>query len=128
MKFKVDENLPVEVADLLRQAGYDALTVVEQHIGGSDDSKIASICRQESRVLVTIDTDFANIRNYPPGDYSGLLVLRLKKQDKNHVLDVLTRLTKVLLEEPLDGYLWIVEDERIRIRKGGSGSDLESKI
>jgi len=34
MKFKVDENLPVEVADLLRQAGYDATTVVEQHLGG----------------------------------------------------------------------------------------------
>jgi predicted nuclease of predicted toxin-antitoxin system len=30
MKFKVDENLPVEVASLLRQAGYDAATVSEQ--------------------------------------------------------------------------------------------------
>jgi predicted nuclease of predicted toxin-antitoxin system len=29
MKFKVDENLPREVADLLRGAGHDATTVIE---------------------------------------------------------------------------------------------------
>jgi hypothetical protein len=27
MEFKVDENLPVEVADLLRQVGYDAVSL-----------------------------------------------------------------------------------------------------
>ena len=32
MRFKVDENLPVEVAEMLRQAGHDAATVLEQHL------------------------------------------------------------------------------------------------
>jgi predicted nuclease of predicted toxin-antitoxin system len=44
MVFKVDENLPVEIADLLRQAGYDAVTVFDQHLEGSTDSDIASVC------------------------------------------------------------------------------------
>jgi predicted nuclease of predicted toxin-antitoxin system len=30
MKFKVDENLPREVCDLLSRAGYDAASVGEQ--------------------------------------------------------------------------------------------------
>jgi predicted nuclease of predicted toxin-antitoxin system len=30
MKFKIDENLPVEVAEVLRQAGYEAATVHDQ--------------------------------------------------------------------------------------------------
>ena len=34
MRFKIDENLPVEAAELLRQAGHDAVTVLEQHLGG----------------------------------------------------------------------------------------------
>lgn len=34
MRFKVDENLPIEVAEMLRQAGHDAATVLEQHLGG----------------------------------------------------------------------------------------------
>jgi len=30
MKFKIDENLPVEAAELLKGAGYDAMTVWEE--------------------------------------------------------------------------------------------------
>jgi hypothetical protein len=36
--------------------------------------------------LVTLDTDFCDIRKYSPQDYHGLIVLRLKRQDKPHVL------------------------------------------
>lgn len=34
VQFKLDENLPDEAADLLRAAGHDALTVLDQHLGG----------------------------------------------------------------------------------------------
>lgn len=30
MKFKTDENLHIEVAERLRAAGYDAMTIVDQ--------------------------------------------------------------------------------------------------
>jgi hypothetical protein len=33
---------------------------------------------------VTLDLDFANIRAYPPGKHAGIVVLRLKHQDKIH--------------------------------------------
>jgi predicted nuclease of predicted toxin-antitoxin system len=44
MRFKVDENLPIEVAELLQQANHDALTILEQQLGGHADFNIASIC------------------------------------------------------------------------------------
>jgi len=116
MEFKLDENLPVEVADLLRQVGYDAVTVLEQHLGGSSDPDIASICQEEGRVLITLDTDFADIRVYPPAQFPGLIVLRLRQQDKPHVLEVIERLIPVLSSEPLEHFLWIVEETRLRIR------------
>lgn len=34
MKFKIDENLPVEAVLLLREAGHDALSVHEQGLRG----------------------------------------------------------------------------------------------
>jgi predicted nuclease of predicted toxin-antitoxin system len=37
MKFKVDENLPVEVAEAFQHAGYDATTVVQQGLAGQKD-------------------------------------------------------------------------------------------
>jgi predicted nuclease of predicted toxin-antitoxin system len=116
MEFKVDENLPVEVADLLRQIGYDAVTVLEQHLGGSPDPDIASVCQQEGRVLITLDTDFADIRVYPPAQFPGLIVLRLNRQDKPHVLKVVNRLIPMLSSESLEHLLWIVEETRVRIR------------
>lgn len=115
-RFKVDENLPVEAAEHLRQAGYDAETALDEHLGGSSDADILAACQREARALLTLDTDFADIRAYPPGQYAGLIVLRLKRQDKPHVLEILARLLPVLASEPLAGRLWIVEEERIRIR------------
>ena len=119
MKFKVDENLPVEVAEVLRDAGHDAVTVVEEGLGGREDEAIAGACRREGRVLVTLDVGFADIRGYPPGDYKGLMVLRLRRQDKWHVLGVVERVMELLTKEPLEGRLWIVEEARVRIRGGG---------
>ena len=116
MRFKVDENLPTEVAEMLRQAGHDAATMLGQGYGGSADEQVAILCQRESRVLVTLDMDFADIRNYPPAEFPGLIVLRLRQQDKPCVLDVLTRLVQVIRTEPLEGHLWIVEESRVRIR------------
>ena len=116
MRFKIDENLPSEVAELLREVAYDAITVGEQHLAGSDDSDIASVCQQEKRALVTLDTDFADIRAYPPEEFPGLIVLRLRWQDKPHILQVLRRLVPTFSREPLEHCLWIVEEDRVRIR------------
>jgi predicted nuclease of predicted toxin-antitoxin system len=116
MRFKIDENLPVEVADLLQRAGHEATTVLAQNLGGKPDRDVASTCQEEAPALVTLDTDFADIRAYPPSQYSGLIVLRLRTQDKPHVLDLLNRLLTLLSSDPLIHHLWIVEEERVRIR------------
>lgn len=116
MRFKIDENLPVEVAEILREIGYDALTVEEQRLRGEQDQSLASICRREQRILVTLDLDFADIRTYRPKDYPGFLVLRLKNQDKLEVLKVFRSLLPLLRSESLEGYLWIVDEDRVRIR------------
>jgi predicted nuclease of predicted toxin-antitoxin system len=68
-KFKVDENLPVDVVELLSLAGHDAVSVLDQQLGGRPDPLLASVCQHEGRALVTLDLDFADIRTYPPSSY-----------------------------------------------------------
>ncbi len=116
MQFKTDENLPEEVAELLRSAGHDASTVTEQGLGGEPDPDLASLCQREQHALVTLDLGFSDIRAYPPEEYHGLIVFRLKRQDKVHVVEVLERLLPVLETEALARRLWIVEEQRVRIR------------
>lgn len=113
---KVDENLPTEASVLLQQAGHDALSVRDQQLSGAADSGIATVCQRERRALLTLDLDFADIRAYPPEDYSGIIVLRLARQDKRHVLDILGHLLPKLDAEELIGKLWIVNERTIRIR------------
>jgi predicted nuclease of predicted toxin-antitoxin system len=117
MKFKVDENLPAEVAVALREAGHDAMSVVNQGLGGRADANVAEVCRREGRTLVTLDIDFANVQAYPPRDYPGFVVLRLQRQDKPHVLAVVATVVPLLGEEPLERRLWIVDESRVRIRE-----------
>jgi predicted nuclease of predicted toxin-antitoxin system len=118
LKFKIDENLPIETANLLNEAGYDAATVHAQHLTGGKDQVIASACRSEQRVLITLDLDFADIRTYPPRELPGLVVLRVKRQDKFTILSVVTRLIKLLSTEDIQGRLWIVDEKRVKVRGG----------
>ena len=116
MRFKIDENLPVELADELRAAGHEAATVDDQRLVGASDCHLPEVCKAEGRVLATLDLDFADIRTYPPEEYPDLILLRLFRQDKPHVVYVFRRTLKAFGHEPLGGRLWIVEEKSIRIR------------
>ena len=108
--------MPVEVAELLKQAGYDAITVSEQNLIGTSDTNLAVVCQKEKRVIITLDTDFTDIRTYPPSNFSGIIVMRLNRQDKPHILEVFERVIRLFSQEPIDRHLWIIEEHRLRIR------------
>ncbi len=85
-------------------------------MGGEPDPDLAAVCRREGRVLVTLDVGFADLRSYPPQEQAGIIVLRLRRQDKPHVVGVLRRLLPLLESEPLSRRLWIIDEERVRVR------------
>jgi predicted nuclease of predicted toxin-antitoxin system len=116
MKFKTDENLPIEVAEMLEEAGYDALSIWDQEMVGSDDPAVAKVCQDEGRCLITLDKDFADIRTYPPEDFAGLMILRVKTQDKPTILALVKKIITLLPHTPVDKHLWIVEERRVRVR------------
>lgn len=115
MRFKVDENLPVEVAQELRASGHEADTVDEEQLAGASDQKIAEFVRIERRALLTLDVDFGNLKRYPPSEYPGLVVLRLHSQSKRSVLQVVRRVLSRLDQDRLEGCLWTVDETTIRV-------------
>ena len=80
MRFKTDENLPSEIAELLAEANHDALRVDQQGLTGIADPGLAAVCLVERRAIVTLDTDFMDIRRFPPHHYAGIIVLRPHRQ------------------------------------------------
>ena len=94
------------------------IRLADENLSGSDDETVAARSRSEKRILVTLDLDFANIRAHRPGHHSGIIVLRLKRQDKETVLKYFQRLATALANRSPAGELWIVDGNRIRFRRG----------
>ncbi|HTP46155.1 MAG TPA: DUF5615 family PIN-like protein [Casimicrobiaceae bacterium] len=116
VRFKLDENIPGDAASLLRAAGHEVQSVVDEHLEGTLDAKLLDTCRNESRLLITLDLDFADIRAYPPSGHAGIWVLRPHAQSIVTILALLRGALALLAKEPAERRLWIVEHDRVRIR------------
>lgn len=115
MRFKIDENLPDALVSVLAEKGHDACTAREQTLHGRPDFELASACKAEGRVIVTLDLDFSDITAFPPEEYAGIVVLRVRNQSKPHVVSIFRALLPLFDTEHLKGHLWIVEENRVRV-------------
>ncbi len=120
MRFLIDEDLPRSLSGILHQFEHEAVDVRDISLRGANDSEIASYARKNELCLLTGDFGFADIRNYPPVEYFGIVVLRTPAKTTSLVI---LNLVKNFLASPeatvdLKGKLAIVELNRVRIRKG----------
>ncbi|MBI1730377.1 DUF5615 family PIN-like protein [Candidatus Acetothermia bacterium] len=117
MKFKLDENIDARLGLQIQQRGHDVSSVREQNLHGIHDEALYRHCRNERRILVTLDKDFSNVLRFTPAGSSGLVVLR----GHDNLFSTMERLIHTLVEA-LDknqpaGQLWIVEPGRLRIHE-----------
>lgn len=76
-RFLLDANLPRSAADAVRESGHVVEFARDVGLGSAPDAAIAARARATHATLVTRDLDFADVRQYPPEEYDGLVVLRL---------------------------------------------------
>lgn len=116
MKFKVDENLPVELLADLRVAGHQAETLAEEGLAGAPDPTVMERVQSEGRVLLKMDQGIANTRAYPPERYAGIILFRPATAGRGAVLSFVRRHLPTLLQAKLAGHLLVVSGRGIRIR------------
>ncbi|MDE0449112.1 MAG: DUF5615 family PIN-like protein [Spirochaetaceae bacterium] len=117
VKIKIDENLPGTTAEVLRAAGHNVTTAIEEGLGGAGDPRLAAVCQAEGRAIVTLDRGLGDIRAYPPPEYHGIVVLRPRNQDIDTIVALTRRLISLLKTLSLAESLWIVDEQRVRIRR-----------
>jgi predicted nuclease of predicted toxin-antitoxin system len=76
LKFKLDENLPVELAIDLRELGYDTDTVYDEGLGGAPDPTVVDAAYAADRILFTLDKGIANLQRYPTHQHAGVVLFR----------------------------------------------------
>lgn len=118
MNFLLDANMPRSALSALANAGHDALHVRDIGLGDASDEEIDRFAQAKSRVLVTRDTDFCDIRNYPPETSPGRLILRVP--DTSTASDIASVICRFLLKSDLvnqlPGHLAILDGNRARFR------------
>ena len=61
MRFMLDENVPVDMADMLIQHGHEAQFIRDYVPPGAADVIVATISEQQNCVLISFDGDFESI-------------------------------------------------------------------
>ena len=122
MRFKLDENLPALARRRLVDAGWDVDDVHDEGLTSALDAAIQAACDRERRILITLDTDFADTRRYNPERSPGVIVLRPVNQSIRSILACLDDAIRALAAERIEASLWVVEPGRVRIRDHPTGA------
>lgn len=120
MRIKLDENLPLGLADELANLGHDVDTTISEGLAGHTDSEVWQTALESDRFLITQDLDFSDIRQFNPSTHTGLLILRLRDPGRRSLLD---RTLSLFSNEDItewEGCLVIATDRKIRIRRPGA--------
>ena len=72
MNIKLDENLPLRLATLVKGLGHDVHTLHDELLLGHADREIWEATQKESRFLITQDLDFSDLRQFAPDSHHGI--------------------------------------------------------
>lgn len=94
-RFVVDEDLPEAVTVMLKQMGYWAEHIRQISLRGASDQEVFQYAQSQNAMLITADKGFGDVRRFPIGSHYGIIVLRLKKRNRDNIL---LRFRQVILE------------------------------
>src|ERR1700756_181087 len=119
MKFKLDENLPLQIAIDPRARTHDVQTVGEEGLTGGVDANIWQATQREGRILITQDLDFSDTRKFQPGTHHGIVLIRLQSPSRRNLI---ARTTELFETENVSGWarcFVVVTERKIRVKKPG---------
>jgi predicted nuclease of predicted toxin-antitoxin system len=116
MRFKLDENLPLELSADLRTAGHDADTVIDENLKGAPDRLVIETALGASRILLTLDKGIANIVLHPQELHAGVVLFRPGSSGRAAVLDFVRSRLPLLFQNDLERRVTVVSATRIRFR------------
>ena len=117
MRFLVDQNLSSRLAQLLVDAGHDAVHVRNLGLATAPDTEILAQAVAEARVVISGDTDFGALLAAGHRREPSVILFRRERPRRAEaqaelVLSCLDRVREALLA----GSIVVIEESRIRVR------------
>ena len=118
MHFLIDADLPRSTKSLLEKYGHQATDARDIGLREAKDPLIARYALDHQTCLITGDFGFADIRNYPPESYHGIVVVELPRDaTARFILGLIENFAQqTAIVARLPGHLAIVKAGRIRLR------------
>jgi predicted nuclease of predicted toxin-antitoxin system len=114
--FLADMPVPQSAVRLARDLGHDAIHVRDYGMQRASDSQILRRAAAESRIVMTMDLDFAREVALSPRPCPGLIIFRLGNVSAQEITKAFRQLLMGFTDEELEGHVVIVEPGRVRRR------------
>lgn len=76
VKIVIDESVSYGLAEILRKAGYDVISIADTSSAGKHDEEIFQTVTENNAILITRDYHFTNPLRFPPDKTGGIIYIR----------------------------------------------------
>lgn len=120
LRLFADHCISTSIIGALREAGCDVLRLKDHIPADSADPVVIAKAQELDCVLLSLNSDFADIVTYPPTGYKGIISLQMRNHPEIEP-HLIAKLRDYLSAHPrmdhYSGKLLVVEVHRIRIRE-----------
>jgi len=113
-KLYLDQMFRIEVAQALREQGYDVLRASEIGHARADDQQILQKAIIENRILITLDEHFGDWVILPLSRHSGVIRIKVHPTTSEKVLNLLLPFLQAHSQEQFKNYLVILSEKRAK--------------
>jgi predicted nuclease of predicted toxin-antitoxin system len=118
VKFLVDQNRSPRLAQLLREAGHDAVHTLERGLEQADDDVLLDVARDEQRIVISGDTDFGALLALARQKSPSVILFRSRHhRTAEQQAGVILEHINDLADDLTNGAVAVITDERIRVRR-----------
>ncbi len=104
IKFHLDENITLAIANGLRRRSIDVTTTPEQGMIGQSDEQQLEFASSQNRVIFTQDTDFLKL-HHAGFSHAGIVYCPQKSKSIRETLQGLILIWEVIQAEEMDNHL-----------------------
>ena len=113
----IDQNIRIEVAEALREDGYQVIHASDANLARRDDEEILRFASTRKLTIITFDVDFAELAYWARQPHHGIIRLKIEPQIPSHILPILRRFLTTHSQGDLENALVILAENKVRIRR-----------
>lgn len=117
MRLLVDMPLSPLLAEWLQREGHEAVHAAHIGLGQAPDKEIIAQARKESRIIVTVDLDYARLFALVGSSSPGIILVRGGSYSHEEMLGLVRRALLTISSEQLLNSIVVVDKKSVRRRR-----------